>query len=156
MNKWVIILVAVAVAIGASTGAVFALADRGDNPKHVTFDELFSDPYQYNGKDTILTGFYFHGFETIVLSERMEYTGFAEGHLWPRGHKIWVEGSIPREVYDFLHQQEMMGPLERYGEVRITGTFEYGGSYGHAGGFAAQIVLSEVELLPWSPPAEQG
>ena len=30
MNKWVIILVAVTLAIGASTGAVFDLADRGD------------------------------------------------------------------------------------------------------------------------------
>ena len=122
----------------------------------VTFDELFSDPDQYNGNDTILTGFYFHGWETIVLSERMEYTGFAEGHLWPRGRMVWIENNlIPTEVYDQLYQQEMTGPLERYGKLRIRGRFEHGGRYGHLGGFTAQIVPSEVELLPWSPPPQQ-
>jgi len=48
MNKWMIILVAVALAIGASSGAVFALADLGDNPPELdsqgSTDELHGDP----------------------------------------------------------------------------------------------------------------
>ena len=119
----------------------------------ITFDKLFSNPDQYAGKDIVLTGFYFDGWETTVLSERLEYTGFAEGHLWPRGRMVWIEDNlIPGEVYDQLYQQELIGPLERYGKLRINGRFEHGGRYGHVGGFTAQIVPSEVELLPWSPP----
>ena len=122
----------------------------------VAFEELFSDPGQYNGKDIILTGFYFDGWETTVLSERMEYTGQAEGHLWPRGRMVWIENNLmPTEVYDQLYQQEMIGPLERYGKLRIRGRFEHGERYGHGGGFTAQIVLSEVELLPWSPAPQR-
>ena len=127
-----------------------------ENPEDVTFEELFSDPDQYNGRDILLEGFYFHGWETIVLSERMEYTGMAEGHLWPRGRTVWIENDlIPTEVYDQLYQQEMIGPLERYGKLRIRGRFEHGERYGHLGGFAAQMVPSEVELLPWSPAPPQ-
>ena len=120
----------------------------------MTLGELFASPDQYNGNEILLEGFYFHGWESNLLSERMEASGFAEGHLWPRGAKVWVEGSIPREVYDRLHQQEMTGPLERYGKVRIKGTFHYGEEYGHLGGFDAQIVPSQAELLPWSPTPE--
>ena len=122
----------------------------------VTFDELFSRPDEYNGSEIVLTGFYFDGWETIVLSEKLEYTGRSEGHLWPRGRMVWIEDNLnPRDIYDRLYQQELIGPLERYGKLRITGRFEYGGRYGHGGGFTAQIVPSEVELLSWSPPPEQ-
>ena len=65
-----------------------------ENSEEVTFDQLLSDPGQYNGKDIILTGFYFHGAETIVLSERLEPTGFSEGHLWPRGRMVWIEPTL--------------------------------------------------------------
>ena len=56
-----------------------------DETQGITFAELLSNPDQYNGKDVLLEGFYFHGFETIVLSERLEYAGLAEEHLWPNG-----------------------------------------------------------------------
>ena len=122
----------------------------------VTLDELFADPGQYNGTDILLEGFYFDGWETTVLSERLELTGQAEGHLWPRGRMVWIENNlILAEVYDQLYQQEMIGPLERYAKLRIRGRFEHGGRYGHVGGFTAQIVPTEVELLPWSPAPQQ-
>ena len=122
----------------------------------VTFDELFSDPSRYSGTEILIEGFYFHGWETIVLSERLEHTGFAEAHLWPRGRMVWIENNlIHDEVYDQLHQQETIGPVERYGRLRIRGRFEHGGRYGHVGGFTAQIVPSGVELLPWSPAPRQ-
>ena len=121
--------------------------------QNVTFDELFSSPDQYNGRDILLEGFYFHGWETIVLSEKLEPTGRAEGHLWPQGQKIWIEGSIPEGIFDQLYQQEVLGPIERFGKLRIEGAFQYGAGYGHLGGYNAQIVPSEVVLLPRSPPS---
>ena len=143
-----------AVSLGAVALVLIGLG-CGDSKtqSNPTFDELFASPDQFNGKDIALVGFFFQGWESIVLSQRMEPSGFAEGHLWPQGHTIWVEGSIPEGVYDLLHEQrQMKGPLERYGKVRIEGIFEYGGGYGNLGGFSAQIVPSEVELLRWSPP----
>ena len=67
---------------------------------------------------------------------------------------LWIEQGVPKEIYDNAYQQEMMGPLERYTKVRIKGIFEYGGKYGHLGGFDSQIIPSEVNLLPWTPPVE--
>jgi hypothetical protein len=91
------------------------------------------------------------GFEIIVLSEKLEYSGQAEGHLIPTGRMLWVEGGIPQEIYESLQQQVMMGPTERYGQVRIKGKFEYGGEYGQLGQHEYQIKPSEVMLLPWTP-----
>ncbi len=118
----------------------------------VTLEQLLSSPQQYNGKTVVVETFCFSGFETIVLSERLELSGYAAGHLVPKGRMLWIEGGIPREVYDRLYQQQMMGPTERYGKVRVKGKFEYGGQYGHLGGFNARITPAEMELLAWSPP----
>jgi len=134
--------------IGCSTEQV-------NNVQEVTLDQLFANLDKYNGKQVIVEGFYFHGFEIIVLSERLEYSGYAEGHLVPKGKMLWVEGGIPKEIYDKLNQQQMMGPSERYGKLRIEGMFEYGGKYGHLGSYDAQIVPSRVHLIPWSPPVIQ-
>ena len=129
--------------------------ERANEAQDATLEQLFTNPDKYNGKQVIVEGFYFHGFETIVLSERLEYSGYAEGHLVPKGKMLWVEGGIPKGIYDKLNLQQMMGPAERYGKVKITGKFEYGGQFGHVGAYASQIVLLEVELLPWSPPVPQ-
>lgn len=123
--------------------------------QEVTFDQLFTNPDQYDGCYVTIEGFYFNGFEIIVLSEKLEYSGYAEGHLVPKGRMLWVEGGISKEVYDKLYQQQMMGPLEYYGKVRINGTFEYGAKYGHLGAYSSQIVPIEVELLSWYPPEKQ-
>ena len=117
----------------------------------VTFDELFSNPQRYNGRSLTIEGFYFHGFEVIVVTEELAPSGYAEGYLIPKGRMLWVEGGIPLEIYNRLYTQSMMGPTERYGRVRITGRFSYGGQYGHVGGYDAQITPSEVELLEWAP-----
>jgi len=131
---------------------VFGCHGVGEEQTHeLTFEQLFTDPAQYHGKQITLEGFYFQGFEVIVLSERLEPSGYAEGHLVPKGSILWVEDGIPPEIYDRLYEQDMMGPEERYGKMRVAGIFEYGGRYGHVGGYDAQITPSEVELLPWSP-----
>ena len=120
-----------------------------------TLVELLASQDRYNGREILLEGFYFQGWESALLSERMEASGLAEGHLWPTGQKVWVEGSIPSVVYYGLHQQDMIGPVERYGKVLIKGTFQSGERYGHLGGFDAQIVPSEGEVLEWSPPLQR-
>ncbi|MBM3167140.1 MAG: hypothetical protein FJZ94_06815 [Chloroflexi bacterium] len=125
-----------------------------ETPK-VTFDQLFADPARYNGKQVTVEGFYFHGFEVIVLCERLEDSGRAPGHLVPQGKMMWIEGGIPRDAFDQLYRQQMMGPTGRYGKISITGKFQYGDKYGHVGAYQAQIVPSEVLLLPWSPPTQQ-
>ncbi len=135
----------------ASLAGLLAPGCRTAVTGEVTFDELFSRPETYAGKEITLEGFYFHGFETIVLAERLEPSGYAEGHLVPKGRMLWVESGIPLDIYNRLYTQSMMGPEERYGKVRITGVFSYGGEYGHLGGSNAQIRPREVELLDWAP-----
>jgi hypothetical protein len=129
--------------------------EQATKVREVTFDQLFTNPDQYNGRYVIIEGFYFSGFEVIVLSEKLEYSGYAEGHLVPKGRMVWIEGGIPKEVYDKLYQPQMMGPWERYGKIRVKGKFEYGAKYGHIGAYNSQVVPLEVELLLWSPPAQQ-
>ena len=132
-----------------------AIGCNQEKSGEVTFEQLFSNPGQYNGRDITLEGFYFQGFEVQVMVESLEYSGYAEGHLVPKGKMLWVEGGVPLEVYNGLYQQSMTGPEERYGKVRITGKFEYGGKYGHLGGHISQIIPSNAELLEWSPAAQE-
>ncbi|MBI4304564.1 MAG: hypothetical protein HY665_09555 [Chloroflexi bacterium] len=119
--------------------------------QEVAFEQLFANPGRFNGSRITIEGFYFHGFEVVVLAEKLEYSGYAPGHLVPKGRMVWIDGGIPKEVFDSLAQQQMMGPLERYGKLRVTGKFEYGGKYGHVGAYDSQIAPSEVVLLDWSP-----
>lgn len=121
-----------------------------NSAQEVTFEQLFTRPNQYDGKLITIEGFYFQGFEVNVLCEKLEYSGYAPGHLIPKGRMVWVEGVIPQEVFDRLNQQQMLGPTERYGKVRVIGKFEYGGKYGHLGGYNFQIETTEVKLLPWA------
>ena len=125
------------------------------HPPQVTFEQLSSDPGQFDDKDIIIEGFYFQGFEVVVLSENLVYSGYAQGHLIPEGTMLWVEGGIPKDVYDSLYEQSMMGPSEHYGKIKVTGKFEYGEGYGHLGQHNYQIIPLVVELIPWSPPAPQ-
>ena len=106
---------------------------------------------QYNDRNIVIEEFLFHGFEIIVLCERLEHSGLAEGHLVPKGRMIWIEGGIPPNIHDALHIQQMMGPEERYGKIRIKGKYESEGKYGHLGNYNYQITPTEVELLQWSP-----
>ncbi|MFH1486136.1 MAG: hypothetical protein ABIH46_08700 [Chloroflexota bacterium] len=136
--------------------AIACSGERATQAQEITFDQLFTNPGQYNGKNVAMEGFYFQGFEVNVLSEKLEYSGSADGHLVPKGRIVWVEGGVAKEVYDKLYQQQMMGPAERYGRARVSGRLEYGGEFGHLGGYRYQITPSQVEILPWSPPAPEG
>ncbi|PZC47032.1 MAG: hypothetical protein C1O27_001648 [Chloroflexi bacterium] len=65
----------------------------------VSFNDLFASPDTYRGTEILLEGFFFMGTETIVLSELLEPSGQAAGHVWPKGRMVWVEGSIPSDIY---------------------------------------------------------
>jgi hypothetical protein len=123
-----------------------------DKANEVTFQQLLSEAAHYDGKEVTVEGFYFHGFEVVVITESLKYSGYAEGHLVPKGETIWIEGEISKDIYDSLYQQEMMGPAERFGKVRITGRFEHSEKYGHLGEYNFRIIPAKVELLEWSPP----
>ncbi len=88
--------------------------------QEVTFEQLSLNPDRFNGESIVVEGFYFHGFEIIVLGEGLVESGHAEGHLVPEGRMMWVEGGMPREIHDALREQHMLGPSERYGGLRIT------------------------------------
>ena len=122
------------------------------NGASVTFEQLLSNPSKYNGKDITIEGFLFLGFETMVLSEELKHSGYAEGHLIPGEIMLWIEGGIPTGIHDNLHEQHTMGPAERYGKVLVRGTFQYGGQYGHLGAYKYQISPSQIQLISWSPP----
>jgi len=136
---------------------VFTLPSLGCQPEQqgqvqeVTIELLFANPDQYKSEKVIIEGFYFTGFEVQVIAERLDYSGYAEGHIVPGGRIVWIEGGAPEEVIDKLYIQQMMGPEERYGKVRLEGKFEYGGKYGHGGEYDSQIITSKAELLEWSP-----
>ena len=68
-----------------------AIGDSGKSAS-VNFEQLFSNPSQYNGKEITITGFIFLGFETMVLSEELKESGYAEGHLIPGERMLWIEG----------------------------------------------------------------
>jgi hypothetical protein len=122
-----------------------------DIDKETTFEQLFSNPSQFSGKDITLRGYVFLGFEIMVISEGLEYSGFAEEHLIPSGRMLWIEGGVPTDIYNELLKQTVMGPLERYGKVLVKGIFEYGEQYGHLGGYEYQITPRVIQLLEWSP-----
>lgn len=115
--------------------------------QEVTFAQLFLAPDQYSGKDIVIEGYYYQGWEIIVLSEKLVYSGYAPGHLIPDGKMLWIEKGVPKEIYDNAYQQQMMGPLERYEKVRIKGMFEYGDKYGYLRAYNSQIIPFEVELF---------
>ena len=117
----------------------------------VSFEQLLSNPSKYNGKEINIEGFVFLGFETIVLSEELKQSGYAEGHLIPGERMLWIEGGIPTDIHDDLYEQHMMGPSEHYGKVLMKGTFKYGGQYGHLGAYKYQISPSQIKLVSWTP-----
>ncbi|MFC1592915.1 hypothetical protein ACFL4C_02760 [Candidatus Omnitrophota bacterium] len=146
MNKFVL---SITILLSLLTGVMVGCSNQQKSEiQEVTFEQLFLTPEKYNGKDIIIEGYYYHGWETIVLSEELVYSGNAPGHLIPDGEMLWIEQGVPKEIYDNAYHQQTMGPLERYAKVRITGKFEHGEKYGHVGGFDSQIIPFDVELVP--------
>ncbi len=118
--------------------------------RSVTFSQVISDPERYNENKITVEGFYFDSFEFIGLCERL--TVLDNGRFAPDGEVMWLNGGLPKEIYDKLSSQqvELGGFVQHYGRMKVTGKFEYGGKYGHLGGFRFQITPENALLLP--PP----
>jgi hypothetical protein len=104
------LLLIIGLAIGCSE-------ERAIEVQEVTFEQLFLFPDQYSGKDIEIEGYYYQGWETIILSEQLVYSGNAPGHLIPKGKMLWIEKGVPKEIYDNAYQQQTIGPLERYRKI---------------------------------------
>jgi hypothetical protein len=115
---------------------------------------LISQPDKYNGKEITVEGYYFSGFEISALAGELAAANYKPGNLVPQAPLIWLTGDLGPGVYNQLYQQAdtPSGYDERYGMVRVTGIFQYGGKYGHMNAYPYLLTVSTGTLLPWSPP----
>jgi hypothetical protein len=119
----------------------------------ITFSELTTSPAKYNNQSITIEGFWFDGFETEVLAERLIPSSFAQGNFQPDGVKIWVYGGIPVEISQLLYLQpdNSTGYTAHYGKVELTGILEYGGQYGQMNAYQYQLTVQSAKMIPWSP-----
>lgn len=118
------------------------------------FDKIKDEPEKYNGQNVTFTGFWFDGFEIAVVAESLTPQPFWPGNYQPSGSLIWVQGGLPDEVSTKLYLQpnNPTGYPAHYGEVEVTGLFEYGGKYGHMDAYKYQIQIQGARWLDWTPP----
>jgi hypothetical protein len=122
-------------------------------PAEVTFADLVSNPEAYHDKEIIIDGYWFDGFEIVVLAERLKDDDYTQGNLKPAGALIWIQGGLSEEVLGGLYLQpnNPTGYPAHYGKIRLTGTLEYGGQYGHLGAYEYRLTIHDSETLPWNP-----
>jgi len=107
------------------------------------FYALLKTPADYNGKVVTVDAFYFENSNISVLAG-----GFTNppgsNDLVPAPPNIWLSGTLPQSVQSQLHPQTATpsGDIEHYAKIRVTGTFQYGGTYGYSNGYSYQIVVS--------------
>jgi hypothetical protein len=130
----------------------FASCDS-NQPAKVAFSDLISNAERYDGKNIIIEGYWFDGFEIVVLAERLEPSNFASGNVQPGGVKIWIKGGLSEEVSSqlILQPDNPTGYPAHYGKVELTGKLEYGGEYGHMNAYEYRLTIAESRLLPWNP-----
>jgi len=119
----------------------------------ITITDLSSQPEIYNDQFIAIDGYWFDGFEIVVLAERLEPSSFATGNVQPRGILIWIKGGLSEEVSQqlYLQSNNPTGYPAHYGKVELTGQLEYGGKYGHLNSYVFQLTVYESRLLNWTP-----
>ena len=123
---------------------------------NTTVSELVARPELYAGKKVTLECFYFQTFETNVFCDALQVQTGTTDYFIPKEPLVWVEGGLPKAIFDRLYTESRPNFAPAYyGKLRITARFDYGGTYGHLGGFRYQIVISaiqpQVEFVSWSP-----
>lgn len=113
----------------------------------VTVDELRARPLDYNGKLIRVTGVVMSGFEVSALSDA---TVEREGLLHLNEPTIWLEGATVTNERQCI----TVGPPPhaKVCTADVQGIFEFGGRYGHLGGYKAQI--GHVEQPRQAEPLE--
>lgn len=124
------------------------------NPVNVSFADLVARPADNSEKIITVEGFWFDGFEIVTLAERLEPSTFAPSNIQPAGEKIWIIGGLPAAVSSQLYVQanNPTGYPAHYGKVELTGTFQYGGKYGHMDAYKYQLSVTDAKYIQWNPP----
>jgi hypothetical protein len=126
----------------------------GNTNQSVAFSQLISRADRYNGKTVNLEAFFFSGFEISVIAETVGPATSGAWRIVPTGTLVWVKSGITEKIFDKLYRQTTTpsGYPENIGKLRITGTFETGGKYGHMNAYNYQIAITNAELMEWTPP----
>jgi hypothetical protein len=108
-----------------------------------------NNPASYNNQSITVEGYYFSGFEIAALASALAPSTYNPKRVTPVQPLIWIEGNLGQNVYDNLSLQSdtPSGYAERYGKVRVTGVFHYGGKYGHLDAYQFKMTVSAAELL---------
>ena len=126
----------------------------GTKAAAVTFNDLISNPQQFNGKTVTIEGIYVSGWESTVLTQDINFTIKDEiKELNIIGKPIWFAGSLALDIQTRLYQNNSpaAGP-QHFGKLRVTGLFEYGGNYGYGKIYKYRITATKTEMLDWAPP----
>jgi hypothetical protein len=118
----------------------------------VDFMQLINLPPDYNNKLVAFDAFYFSGFEIQALAGALSHP--AGSSRWmPDQPLIWITGNIPQNVIDQLHTQTdtPSGYTERFGKIRVTGKFEFGGKYGQLDSYLYRLTATDASILDWNP-----
>lgn len=123
------------------------------SPVGITFSQLIADPQKFAQQAISLQGFWFDGFEIVVLAERLDPSSFAAGNLQPAGTLIWIKGGLPEDVNKQLYLQpnNPTGYPAHYGKVEVSGILEYGSTYGHMNAYKYQLDIQTAKLISWNP-----
>ncbi|MDI6592119.1 MAG: hypothetical protein QME61_04305, partial [Patescibacteria group bacterium] len=138
----------------------------------ISLEELILNKDTYLDKNITLEGFYFNGFhyqdhEVTILSQNLEQRAYKESifkesspiyeRIFPDGIGIWVSDSFHVLEKKLLYQQvdPETNEKEYYGKIRAEGKFKECMECDDLGLYDYQIVLSEVEILSWSPNEAQ-
>lgn len=116
--------------------------DQLGSSENVLFSELISNSQKYNGKRVCTEGVHVSAFESDAIGESTYQEGEA---MYLTEPTIWNEGANIKSKQDCFETDTI--PSAEFCKVRICGIFEYGGAYGHVGGYQYQITDDAGELI---------
>jgi len=98
--------------------------------REVSFNELISNPEDYNGKNVCFEGIYVSGFEANSIGAS---TYEKDGFIYLTEPSIWVEEQdVIKSEENCFSNEEI--PFQ-FCDVRACGEFIYGEGFGHVGGY---------------------
>lgn len=101
---------------------------------NVRFDDLVSNPQDYQGQYVCTEGIRATGFEIDGLGPGTQRHGTA---IYLTEPVVWLEGATVESTRECF-TSETSPPFE-FCRATVCGHFEYGGSYGHLGRYTYQL-----------------
>lgn len=99
----------------------------------VSFSDLMTAPTTYAGKEICTNGIYLSSFEVEALGQD---TVERDGALYLTEPSIWLERA---KIEAEPNCTEVGTPPAKFCQARVCGRFDYGGQYGHLGGWLYQL-----------------